>query len=282
VNRYQKKSEGIQDSIYPNSGASSSLRASDWTADGSSRHSSRTAQTGASAANNSRYDDSLLLLHIDGLLLCDADSLVLDGALGDSATRLSGSDGGSDGHLGWHDKAVAKRGVVDAVTLVTTVVVLENGRVVGRALIAELVIALGASHVVAAAVLLDGDVALGAQGSGAENESFGLLVVKVAEVLTGLTHVLAVLNFLGGSRGCLRASRVVDGTILVCVRVIVDFQAVPAEMSLASSAYAIGYQSLYKSEVYIGKRTYIACGGSRRFSRYAHRNLQDKLSRFHG
>jgi hypothetical protein len=282
VNHYQKESEGTQDPIYLTSEASSSLRASDWTANGSSRRGSRTAQTSAGAANNGRCDDSLLFLHNDGLLLCGADSLVLDGALGDSATRLSGSDGGSDGHLGWHDEAVAKRGVVDAVALVTTVVVLENGRVVGRALVAELEIALGASHVVAASILLDGDVALGAQGGGAENEGFGLLVVKVAEVLTGLTHVLAVLNFLGGSRGCLRASRVVDGTTLVCVSVVVDSQAVPAEVSLASGAYDIQYQMLHKSEVYIEKKTYIACGGSRRFSRYAHRNLQDKLSRFHG
>jgi hypothetical protein len=221
------------------------------------------------------------------LLLCDTGRLVLDGALGDSATRLSGSDWAScrrlvGGHLGWHDEAVAKRGVVDAVTLVTTVVVLKDGRVVGRALVAELVIALGAGHVIAATVLLDGDIALRAKRGGAQNESFGLLVVKVAEVLASLTHVLAVLNFLGGGRRCLRASRVINGTPLVCIVVIVDSQAVPAEISLASGAYDIEHQSLYKSEVYIEKKTYIACGGSRRFSRYVHRNLQDKLSRFHG
>jgi hypothetical protein len=119
---------------------------------------------------------------------------------------------------------------------VATVVVFEDLGVARRALETELVRALSASHVVTATFLLDRDFALGARGRSGRDDGFGLLVVKVAEVLASLAHVLTVQNFFGG-RSEFGGRTSVDGTVLVTVRVCPSTKAVPAELVEASCAF---------------------------------------------
>lgn len=118
--------------------------------------------------------------------------------------------------------------------------------VVRRALVAELVVALGAGHVVAAAVFFDADFALGAWHCDGCDKGFCLLVVEVAEVLTSLALVLARLD-LGGDRDVgLRGSGDGDGASSGFAVWLPITKAEPTEFTRASCAYGGICQPLYR------------------------------------
>lgn len=170
-----------------------------------------------------------------------------------------------DNGLERHDTTVGLARVVHTRALVATVVVSQDRLVVRQALVAELVVALGTCHVVAAAVLLDADFALWAWHCDGFDKGFCLLVVEIAEVLASLALVLARFD-LGGDRDSLGGSGDRGGTSSGSLMWLPVAKAEETEFVCASCAYSGIYQPLYRCT--IGERTYKACEGILRFSRF--------------